>query len=299
MLHGVSNKDHFIINGRHLPVTQFRSLLFYLKKNFEIRKLCDLCEMKVRGVMPEKRTIALTFDDGFRNNLSTALPLLEELKIPATFFICTASLTESAYIHITDYLDLVRFSVKGPVRIGSKIFRESAGRLLDAETGEEALQYINSLGYQQWQSIFEQLKSDFPASLVTTGIEPGKYATLSTHDLELLRKSAFVSIGSHSHEHVNLAALDPSDIESQVSKSSRILQNFYRDEFLPFAFPFGYFNASVVDIAKRAGFRYLIAGGEVAEPWKSHLVPRIGVLSMASVYYNILSINRGFKRFGF
>jgi peptidoglycan/xylan/chitin deacetylase (PgdA/CDA1 family) len=39
-------------------------------------------------VAPGPRTAALTFDDGFRNWLTVALPLLRSLDVPATFFVC-------------------------------------------------------------------------------------------------------------------------------------------------------------------------------------------------------------------
>jgi peptidoglycan/xylan/chitin deacetylase (PgdA/CDA1 family) len=39
-------------------------------------------------VAPGPRTAALTFDDGFRNWLTTALPLLRRLGVRATFFVC-------------------------------------------------------------------------------------------------------------------------------------------------------------------------------------------------------------------
>src|SRR5215211_93242 len=34
-----------------------------------------------------RRAVALTFDDGYRDNLDLAVPLLEELRLPATFFL--------------------------------------------------------------------------------------------------------------------------------------------------------------------------------------------------------------------
>ena len=34
-------------------------------------------------------TVAITFDDGFKNNSSVALPILDNLEIPATFYIAS------------------------------------------------------------------------------------------------------------------------------------------------------------------------------------------------------------------
>jgi peptidoglycan/xylan/chitin deacetylase (PgdA/CDA1 family) len=37
---------------------------------------------------PRGRTASLTFDDGWRNGLTTAVPVLERLGVPGTFFVC-------------------------------------------------------------------------------------------------------------------------------------------------------------------------------------------------------------------
>src|SRR5687768_498906 len=109
MYHGIGRDITTPVNGRHLPVEQFEKQLRYFRKNFNIISLEELCEMKLKGIHPKKHTIALTFDDGYLNNISNALPLLKKYRIPATFFISTASLNEPEYIHPSDYLDLINF----------------------------------------------------------------------------------------------------------------------------------------------------------------------------------------------
>src|SRR4051812_31893129 len=85
--HGVSRNKQYHINGRHMDVQQFEQLLKYLKTNFDILSVEDLCMQSSSRKFLSRRAIALSFDDGFLNNIEVALPVLEKLDIPATFFI--------------------------------------------------------------------------------------------------------------------------------------------------------------------------------------------------------------------
>src|SRR5690242_10183124 len=87
MYHGV-RKNRGRINGRHITAKQFEQQLRYFSKHYKVVSLEEICSMKQQGITPERNTIALTFDDGFLNNITTALPLLMKYQMPATFFVC-------------------------------------------------------------------------------------------------------------------------------------------------------------------------------------------------------------------
>ena len=58
----------------------------YLSQNFRCVSLSVLLDDLARGEIPP-RTVAVTFDDGYRNNLTEALPILRRYNVPATLFI--------------------------------------------------------------------------------------------------------------------------------------------------------------------------------------------------------------------
>lgn len=58
-------------------------------------RLVGLDEIIGDGPHSASRLAAITFDDGYADNLTTASPILREAGIPATFFICTGSLGEA------------------------------------------------------------------------------------------------------------------------------------------------------------------------------------------------------------
>src|SRR5262249_24422571 len=70
-----------------LDARRFREQLRYLKQHFNIIRLREI-PAALRA--PDHRpTVALTFDDGFRNNRTVAFPILRELELPATIFLTT------------------------------------------------------------------------------------------------------------------------------------------------------------------------------------------------------------------
>jgi len=72
----------------------FEQQLIYLKENFEIIRLSELAE-NVKNKQVRKKTVAITFDDGYADNLTMALPILEKLQIPATIYIVAGKIDEN------------------------------------------------------------------------------------------------------------------------------------------------------------------------------------------------------------
>lgn len=66
----------------------------------------------------ETLRIAVTFDDGYRDNLYCAAPILRELEIPFTVFVCTGFIQESSGRYLSKN-DLRELSTLDGVSIGS------------------------------------------------------------------------------------------------------------------------------------------------------------------------------------
>ena len=72
-----------------LSVDAFDAQLSYLARNYDPISLAELVD-GLRGRRPlPPRPVVLTFDDGYRNNLLLAAPLLAKHHVPATLFVTT------------------------------------------------------------------------------------------------------------------------------------------------------------------------------------------------------------------
>lgn len=82
--HGVCQRDHLSFNTLFVTLKTLESHIKLYQQHFNIISLDDMYE---RRFDEKKFNICLTFDDGFANNYNFVLPLLEQYKVPATFFV--------------------------------------------------------------------------------------------------------------------------------------------------------------------------------------------------------------------
>ena len=73
----------------------FDRQLTYLNNFGEFISLSDAVRLLKSGAPVDGQYFCITFDDGFKNNFTNALPILFEKKIPATFFVVTDFLDRS------------------------------------------------------------------------------------------------------------------------------------------------------------------------------------------------------------
>lgn len=75
-------------DGLTLGVGTFERYCRFFRRHFRVTSLRDLVERLESG-RPVNRQLAITFDDGYRDNFDNAAPVLERLGLPATFFVVT------------------------------------------------------------------------------------------------------------------------------------------------------------------------------------------------------------------
>ncbi len=79
---------------------EFSRQLRYFKSNYECISLAELCQRLREGRAFRRRSLVITFDDGYRDNFTEAAPLLKEIGLTATFFVSTGFIeTERDFPH--------------------------------------------------------------------------------------------------------------------------------------------------------------------------------------------------------
>lgn len=87
--HGVDERHHPVVNFDHLQTSPdlFARQVESLARTYRIVSLREAVRDFLSGRGWPARGLAITFDDGYRNNLEVAAPILQRLGVPSTFFV--------------------------------------------------------------------------------------------------------------------------------------------------------------------------------------------------------------------
>jgi peptidoglycan/xylan/chitin deacetylase (PgdA/CDA1 family) len=105
MYHRVN--DALQANELVVPVAKFREQMEYLASRCEVISIEKLLDDRRWAIddRQKKQKVAITFDDGYRDNYTNAYPILKELGLPATIFLITGMIgtdkTRPRYKHMS------------------------------------------------------------------------------------------------------------------------------------------------------------------------------------------------------
>lgn len=135
-------------DGLTIGRRMFERYCRYFQRHFNVIPLRDLVE-RLRSGSPVNRELAITFDDGYRDNFEQALPVLQKFSLPATFFVVSQWMgtdvvpwwdEERSVRHPWMTWDQVRSLSDKGFEIGAHTRTHAdLGRLSEAEAREEIL----------------------------------------------------------------------------------------------------------------------------------------------------------------
>ena len=98
MYHGIHWRTPSAVGHPAVDREAFVSQMRYLKQRFHILHPNDL-KKGIQSVCKNgEQSVVLTFDDGLASNATIAAPILQELQIPAVFFVSTRHLQPRRYL---------------------------------------------------------------------------------------------------------------------------------------------------------------------------------------------------------
>ncbi len=249
IFHGIADASHLPVRSRFLKPEAFKSLLKRLKSSCNIIPLGRLFS---GDIPPGRFSVALTFDDGYANNLVNALPILEDLDLPATFFLTGCALHQEDILW-PDAVDLAPEVLKGPIMISDELWESRSRKgLVSTVTGESLKQRCKTADAPFIRTVVHRL-----APIVRSGLdsEHHLWRQLNETEIRTLAASPFVEIGAHGLTHTNLQAMSISQAEEELRQSKQFLEQVIGRPVTTLAWPDGAYSRDLVERASRIGFR--------------------------------------------
>ena len=226
----------------------------HLEEMSKAREPSTLADLSVPSRRPR---VVVTLDDGYRDNLTNALPIAESKGVPITVFVTSGILGNHKGLW-WDRLGTLLRSRPPQVReidlsVGGRNVRlplGSYGMRADLDTVRRHLLPLRV-------SEIEQALDAVSEQWQVASAPPPDAGTLTAEDLRLLAASDTVTIGAHTADHVRLRDRSAREQQDTISGSKNELEQSIGRAVSHFAYPFGGrsdFNDHSVAAVRLAGF---------------------------------------------
>jgi peptidoglycan/xylan/chitin deacetylase (PgdA/CDA1 family) len=238
----------------------FAEQLAVLRDRGTVRRLDELlgdpATARVRDLRPQ---FAITFDDGYVDNLDAALPMLEAAAVPATVFIAPGLLGRSSYWW--DVLTaLVLESRLEPARVLAAAHEVGVvDGAAPPDTGD-ARAVHDLLHSRLIVRHVDAIEADLDQLAACLGVDPpmpdGRPMTVA--ELTALAAHPLIDIGVHTMTHPRLPDLAASAARDEVDECARRLDELLGARQRVLAYPYGSSSPVVVSVADGLGFAHAV-----------------------------------------
>jgi peptidoglycan/xylan/chitin deacetylase (PgdA/CDA1 family) len=253
--------------GLCLAPEVFASQLEVLRRDFQPVRLKDASAGR-GGSLP----VAVTFDDGYADVLTRAVPLLERFEVPATVFVVPGLEGEGFW------WDRLRGLFENPDSLPDRLSIDVGANRLEWQR-DQGVQALRQNAYQRVRRSDESTRE---AQLVRlgewAGIEPrSPVPVLDSAQLRDLAQHPLIEIGSHTMSHADLSALDADGLDREIKGSRDRLEEGLGRTIESFSYPHGGLHPAVLARIKEAGYRRACSseGGLVQSGSDPFRLPRL------------------------
>lgn len=229
---------------------QFDWMMRFVSRNFNVLPFGQAIARLNAGDLPAAAA-CITFDDGYQDNFSVAMPILQRYDLIGTFFIATSFLNGGRMWN-DDIIESIKASSDGVVdwsEFGLKQYDLTTpqGKLISLEAILSQLKYFS---HNQRQIIAREIAH-------RSGIKDISRLMMSSSDVRALR-AAGMEVGAHTHSHPILSSVNDKEAFSEISGGKMELEAILGESVDVFAYPNGNpqcdFSTKHIEMIKSAGF---------------------------------------------
>lgn len=262
LFHGVvkkfNNKNTVTnYNNKNIHLKKFK---FFLKKISNIGdpiSMDDVYKIIKKKQKISNRSFAITFDDGFENNIKIAAPLLINFKIPFTIYITTKFVDENEM----SWADKMDYAVD---KTKSKNLRiEELKKDFNLQTRKSKILFLDIIRnfvkknknidpYKFASKICKKLKvQKFPRKNII-------YKKADWGQLKKISRNKLCIIGGHSHTHRILSYMNNKDLINEISKSIKMIKKNLSYDLKHYSYPEGFkesFSKKIINLLKKKSIK--------------------------------------------
>jgi len=241
-----------------IPATDlniFEKQIKWLSKNFNIIKLSELIQILQAGKINDKKyqkAVAITFDDGYKDNYLYAYPILKKYKIPATIFLISNYIGKDKLFWWDKIEYIIYHTKKGKINI------PNFGKFLI--TNKKKKFYCILFLLKKFKRMSNNLRDKHISELqnicrvrIPAGLE--KKMILSWDEICEMKNNE-ISFGAHTFTHANLLNMNLEEAEREISHSKAMIEDKLKGDVISFAYPYGskFYNNDIIKLLKKNGF---------------------------------------------
>jgi peptidoglycan/xylan/chitin deacetylase (PgdA/CDA1 family) len=237
----------------------FRAQMEIIADRFAPRSLNEVAAGLAAGTLTG-RSVAVTFDDGYANNLSDALPSLTEYDVPATLFVTTGYIGGDREFW---WDELERIICEAPPdRLSAPVRLAVGGRALDLPATDRAgaigelWRWLHRCTPDQIEQGLGQIRAW--AGLSEPLVPRATHRPLTVEQLRELAEHHRIELGAHTRHHPSLAGQAPAAQRLEIQQSSDDVESWTGQRPACFAYPYGNprtdYSPTTVEIVRGLGF---------------------------------------------
>jgi peptidoglycan/xylan/chitin deacetylase (PgdA/CDA1 family) len=276
MYHRVAEVD---LDPWSLCVTpkHFAEHLEVLRTSAQPMGLKQLAQAAREGNIPPL-AVAVTFDDGYVDNLLFAKPVLEQYNIPATVFVTTGHIDNPREF----WWDELELLLLQPGKLPEQLNLVIKGTQYQWNLGKAAVysadDYRHDYAQKAWlakpdtrmyfyHSVWEKLQplpteeklqvlDEIRAWAGAASVTRATHRTMTKAEVTTLGEGELVEIGAHTVTHPVLNAHSTTLQQQEIQQSKMDLERILNRPVTTFAYPHGNYNQETLNLMKESGIEY-------------------------------------------
>jgi peptidoglycan/xylan/chitin deacetylase (PgdA/CDA1 family) len=245
-----------VVNPFWPPITPeaFSELTAYLAGSCRVTTFDGLRELPVEG--PPR--VVLSFDDGCRDFVEYAMPILAAYELPANHNVIVRSVETGEppwNIRISDALNAASAATIRRLRVpGFDAGLNDDDGASRAIFGTKLLGYLKSLDAESRQSVSGELNDLIALT------DPDQFTAMMSRD-DVVEAASIHDIGGHSYSHEPVATFTDEQFIADTDRCSQFFAEIGL-QMKTYAFPFGSYRPGQVEILTRAGVENVLGVGD-------------------------------------